>query len=180
MNLLGTLLGGFKGHDRQLAWNLADAAPQTLRLASPAFTDGAPMPRRYAGTGVGDNLSPPLAIAGVPPETMDLLLVMQDPDAPLPWPIVHLIARLPPFTRAVAEGALNAGKMIAFGKGSFGRIGYAGPRPIPGHGPHRYIFQLFAVSCPLNFYPKATLAEYLARMKGRVRARARLTGTFER
>lgn len=178
--MLGKLLSGFKGHDRDLAWNRSDAAAETLRLTSPAFANGTPMPRRFAGTGVGANLSPPLTIEGVPPGTQDLFLVLQDPDVPLPAAIVHMIARLMPVTRNLPEGALNAGQPIAFGKASFGSIGYQGPRPIPGHGPHRYVFQLFAVSRPLNLGPKAKLADYLEVMKGHILARGRLTGTYER
>ncbi len=178
--MLGKLLGAFKGHDSHLAWNRSDAAPETLRLTSSAFADGAPMGQRHAGVGAGRNISPPLLIEGVPEGTQDLLLVMEDPDAPLPRPIVHMIVRLPAKTHTIAEGGLNPGALVAFGRGSFGRIGYHGPRPIAGHGPHRYIFQLFAVSRPLNLGPKAGLADYLAAMKGRVLARGRLTGTFER
>lgn len=178
--MLGKLLGRLKGHDRHLAWNLSDPAPETLRLSSPAFDNGTPMPRRHAGTGVGANLSPPLVIEGVPPGTQDLLLVLQDPDVPLPFAVVHMIARLMPSTRHLPEGALNDGQPIAFGKASFGRTGYHGPRPIPGHGPHRYVFQLFAVTRPLNLGPKAPLADYLNVMHGHVVARGRLTGTYER
>jgi Raf kinase inhibitor-like YbhB/YbcL family protein len=178
--MLGKLLRGFKGHDHHLAWNRSDAAPETLVLTSPAFANGTPMPRRHAGVGVGANLSPPLVIAGVPHGTQDLLLVMEDPDAPLPRPIQHLIARLMPATHHLPEGALGADKPVAFGKASFGHSGYGGPRPIPGHGPHRYVFQLFAVSRPLNLPPGAGLSDYLALMQGKVLARGRLTGTYER
>ena len=180
MLMLGQLLRGLKGHDRHLAWNRLEAAPETLHISSSAFADGAPMPLRHAGDGLGQNVSPPLHIAGVPAGAQDLVLVLEDPDVPLPRPIVHMIARLMVTTRDIAEGALNAGQPIAFGRGSFGRTGYHGPRPIPGHGPHRYIFQLFAVTRPLNMKPTATLTDFIALMSGTVVARGRLTGTFER
>ncbi len=175
---LGTLLRTLRGHDRYLAWNRLEAAPQTLILTSPAFADGAPMPPRYAGKGVGDNLSPPLAIAGVPEGTAELVLILQDPDAPIPRPVVHLIAHLGPDTSGLGEGGLNAGADLVFGRGSFGYRGYAGPRPIPGHGPHRYIFQLFA--CRIRLGGGSKLPATLAALKGNILARGRLTGTFER
>jgi Raf kinase inhibitor-like YbhB/YbcL family protein len=138
------------------------------------------MPTRHAGTGVGDNLSPPLVIAGVPEETATLLLILQDPDAPIPRPVVHLIAQLAPATRELAEGALNPGRPVCFGRGSFGHFGYAGPRPVPGHGPHRYIFQLFALTRVPPCAPDAGLKDYLAASAGYAAARGMLTGTYER
>jgi len=51
----------------------------TLRLTSPAFGNGQPIPPEY--TCVGDDVSPPLAWTGVPAGTAELALVVRDPDA---------------------------------------------------------------------------------------------------
>jgi hypothetical protein len=62
--------------------------------------------------------------------------------------------------------------------------GYIGPAPIKGHGPHRYVFQLFAL--PAADAPDGAAAArtapraLLAAVRGPVLARARLTGTYER
>jgi Raf kinase inhibitor-like YbhB/YbcL family protein len=178
--MLGKLLKPFKGHDRHLAYNRVDPVAATITLTSPAFSEGHPIPRRYAGEGVGDNVSPPLCVSGVPHGTQDLLLVIQDPDAPLPRPLTHLIARVMVAAHEIPEGALNAGQAVGFGKASFGWRGYMGPRPIPGHGPHRYVFQIFAANRSLNIGPDGSLDDYLEVMKDRLVARGRLTGTFER
>lgn len=178
--MLGKLLKPFKGHDRHLAWNRVEPVPATISLTSPAFDDGAPIPRRYAGEGIGDNTSPPLTISGVPHGTQDLLLVVQDPDAPLPHGAIHLIARVMVAASHLPEGSFDPHRAVGFGKGSFGRRGYAGPRPIPGHGPHRYIFQIFAANRSLNIGPDGTLKDYLEVMKGHLLARGKLTGTFAR
>lgn len=61
-------------------------------LGSSAFVDGGSIPAEYAGHGVGTNESPPLHWSGVPDRTAELVLVVEDPDAPLPRPFVHLIA----------------------------------------------------------------------------------------
>ena len=109
---------------------------------------GRPYLKRHAGLGVGANLSPPLAWSGIPPDAAELVLIVQDPDAPLRRPVVHLIAMgITPTTQAMREGMLtpHANPTITYGRGAFGVIGYAGPRPIPAHGPHRYAFQLFAL-----------------------------------
>ena len=178
---IGRLLRGVRAGDRHLAWDRADlhAAPASIRLTSPAFVEGGTMPARCAGAGVGDNRSPPLAWAGVPQGSAELVLLLEDPDAPLPRPVVHLVAFLPPAMGGVDEGALAPGVPgIRFGRGAFGRAGYAGPRPPRGHGPHRYIFSLYALSRPLPGTPDFAAA--LAGMAGSVLARGRLVGMFER
>jgi hypothetical protein len=182
--MIGKALRGVRAGDKHLAWNDAAlvAVPANIDLLSSAFADAQPMPRRYAGDGVGDNVSPPLRWSGVPEDAAELVLIMQDPDAPLPRPVVHLIATgIAPRTSGLAEGALNApvSAGIALGRASFGRRGYAGPRPVPGHGPHRYIFQLVALRQPLALTAAPDLRALLAALRGNAIARGRLTGTFE-
>jgi phosphatidylethanolamine-binding protein (PEBP) family uncharacterized protein len=93
--------------------------------------------------------SAPADVIGCAVHVSEVVLIMQDPDAPLPRPVVHLIATgIPPECSSLSEGALSpaASRTINFGRGSFGRIGYAGPRPVRGHGVHRYLFQIFALA----------------------------------
>jgi phosphatidylethanolamine-binding protein (PEBP) family uncharacterized protein len=51
-----------------------------MRLTSPAFEHNGAIPSKY--TCDGSNVSPPLVIGGVPPETRGLVLLVDDPDAP--------------------------------------------------------------------------------------------------
>ncbi len=183
-SVLGRLLRPVRAGDHRLVWNDPRlAAPATLRLSSPAFDDGGPMPPRTAGAGVGENVSPALEWTGAPAEAAELALVLQDPDAPLPRPVTHLIAYgVDPNSRGAPEGAFEAGRVgaIRLGRGSFGRVGYQGPRPVAGHGPHRYVFQIFAVARPLNFGSPPDLTAITAAMAGMVLARGLLTGRYER
>ncbi|WP_038363534.1 YbhB/YbcL family Raf kinase inhibitor-like protein [Bosea sp. UNC402CLCol] len=182
--VFGRLLRPIRGHDADLLCNdprLAVAAG-TMKLTSPAFAEGGDIPSRYAGRGVGENVSPPLAWSGVPAETVELVLVMQDPDAPLPRPVTHLVATdIAVDSEGVEEGMLRpeTNPQIAFLPGSLGRIGYEGPRPIRGHGPHRYVFQLFALARVLPALDDVMLPELASGMAGWVLARAVLTGIFE-
>ena len=178
--IIGWLLRPLRAGESHLAWNRLEGVQERLTISSPAFGDGAAIPQRYAGEGVGQNVSPPLRFSSVPRGTAELVLIVQDPDAPLPRPIVHLIARLPGTATGVTEGGLMPGHAVFFGQGSFGRYGYAGPRPIRGHGKHRYVFQLFAVGRPLEEIAETNLKDHLEAMRGHVLARGRLTGTFER
>ncbi|MEZ5875342.1 MAG: YbhB/YbcL family Raf kinase inhibitor-like protein [Hyphomicrobiales bacterium] len=54
----------------------------SLSLSSPAFEAGGKIPSKY--TCEGDDVSPPLKIAGVPEGTKSLALIVDDPDAPDP------------------------------------------------------------------------------------------------
>ncbi|MBU3064964.1 YbhB/YbcL family Raf kinase inhibitor-like protein [Nocardia sp. NEAU-G5] len=190
-NVIGRLLRPVRAGIGKTAWHhpATAAAPETITVTSNAFADGAPIPRRYAGAGVGDNIAPPLAWSGAPEAAAELVLIVEDPDVPLPRPIVHaLLTGIDPGIGELREGAMNLpapgspSEPLAahIGVGSFKRRGYAGPRPIPGHGPHRYIFQLFALDTPSGLADEATLPRTLTAMDGHVIARGRLTGTYQR
>jgi Raf kinase inhibitor-like YbhB/YbcL family protein len=173
------------GHD-QLAWNDPALAvvPASIVLSSSAFASGETIPVRYAGRGAGDNVTPPLAWSNVPPEAAELVLIMEDPDAPLPRPFVHLIATgIDPRTNGLSAGALsNAEKPagVHLGKNTAGRAAYMGPRALRGHGPHTYVFQLFALDSRLEFVKPPKLAHLKTTMQGRVLCRGRLDGCFRR
>lgn len=151
----------------------------SIDLTSPAFGDGAAIPIRHAGRGVGDNISPALRWSGVPENTGALVLILEDDDVPLPRPLMHTIAILPADVDHLDEGALHPGAPeMRFIKTSLGQ-GYSGPRPIPGHGAHHYRFYLFAVNKPVP--NQATTSDSLLRgMRDSVTARGVLTGTYRR
>ncbi|MGB8407713.1 MAG: YbhB/YbcL family Raf kinase inhibitor-like protein [Mycobacterium sp.] len=154
------------------------AAPQTITITSPDFTDGGPMPISSAGHGVGDNNSPELRWIGVPSGTQQLLLVLDDIDVPLRTPLIHSIAVLEPDRDGLAAGAFTADS-VRIVPTMLSKKGYAGPRPIPGHGPHRYRFQLLALDWPIP--PDVnSVQQLMAAASGHVVARGSLTGSYER
>ena len=156
------------------------AAPESITVTSSAFTDGGAMPQSSAGKGVGDNTSPPLRWDGLPPDTRQVVLIIDDVDVPLPRPLLHTVAVIEPTVDGVAAGSLQPGTTgMRFIRADLGHHGYAGPRPIAGHGPHHYRFQVFAVDEPIadSITSSKTL---LAAMSGHVLARGVLTGTYER
>jgi Raf kinase inhibitor-like YbhB/YbcL family protein len=156
------------------------AAPESLTVTSTAFADAGAMPKSSAGKGVGDNSSPPLRWGGLPPETRQTVLIIDDVDVPLPRPLLHTVAVIEPTLDGVAAGALQPGTAgIRFIRADLGHRGYAGPRPIPGHGPHRYRFHVFAIDNPIP-EDVSTAKALLAAMAGHVLARGTLTGSYER
>jgi hypothetical protein len=178
MAFVGRALKGVRAGETKLSWSSAGlGSPELMTLTSSAFPAGGPMPERYAGRGVGENISPPLAWTGVPPGAAELALIVQDPDVPMARPFAHCIAHaLPPDLDGLAEGALSAA-------GADPRIKiarrYIGPRPLRGHGPHRYVFQLFALDAPAGLPVRVSSRRLVAAISGHVMARGRLDGWFE-
>jgi len=171
MGLLGRALRRIRAGDAHLAWARLDG-PQILALTSRDFVDGGELARLHAGEGVGANVSPALAWTGVPEDAVALLLVVEDRDAPLPRPLVHVIATMHPLIDSLARGQLaHSTPGVDLLAGSLDGIGYAGPRPIAGHGVHHYVFQLFALDREVGSIDEAV---------GHVLARGRITGTYER
>jgi phosphatidylethanolamine-binding protein (PEBP) family uncharacterized protein len=187
MGILGTLLKNRRAGETNLAWNLPNlSGPETLTLTSAAFRDGERIPPEYAGKRAGGrNVSPPLAWTPPLSGAADLLLVMEDVDAPTPRPFVHCVALIGPSGRELPPGALSGrdpGPGVRVLRSGMGR-GYHGPEPVRGHGPHRYVFQLFALPAAVpergpaeRARPRALLAAIL----GPTVARGRLTGVYER
>jgi Raf kinase inhibitor-like YbhB/YbcL family protein len=155
----------------------------SLKVESVAFTDHGPMPVHY--TADGEGLSPPLQWSGVPAGAASLILIVEDADAPTPQPLVHAIAvDLPPDTDALAEGALDspdhAGVNIETGRNSFLQAAWLPPDPPPGHGVHRYAFQLFALNAGAEFSGTPGRGEVLEALRDHAIASGCLIGTYER
>ncbi len=182
--ILGKLLHGIHAGETHLLCHRDGVAqvPSTIQIDSPSLTAARDIPLQYAGPGVGDNHSPALVWSQIPADTAELVLVLEDPDAPLPRPFVHLIAYgIPPDRTDFAVGELSAAGIrgMAYGRNTFGSSGYQGPRALPGHGRHRYVFQIFALSQSLVFTRPPRLDELHALMRGKVLAQGRCDGFFE-
>ncbi|MFJ1766866.1 YbhB/YbcL family Raf kinase inhibitor-like protein [Amycolatopsis sp. NPDC088138] len=184
MTLLGRLLKNRRAGDADTAWNLPNLhGPDLLTLTSRSFDDGGAMPLEHAAKPVGgSNLSPQLAWTSLPAGTAELLLVVEDIDVPLGKPAVHCVALIDPAAGELEPGALAArepGKGVRVLRSTIGR-GYHGPAPVKGHGPHHYVFQLFALAAPVGTTPTARPRAFLPAVTGPVLGRGRLTGVYER
>jgi phosphatidylethanolamine-binding protein (PEBP) family uncharacterized protein len=54
-----------------------------------------------------------------------------------------------------------------------------GPGPIPGHGPHTYVFQLFALDVELDLPSPVSSTVLVEQMRGHLLGWGRLDGTYE-
>lgn len=182
---LGKAMKGLRAGEEKLAIvqpGLGSFEP--LRLASPAFANGARLPERFTADGAG--VSPPLFWTGVPEGTTRLVLLVEDPDAPALQPLVHAIV----WDLAAADGDLPEGAITKDGDGEIGgpdvgrnsyfTEGWLAPDPPTGHGIHHYAFQLFAIGEGPDPGTTPNRSAILKAMKGRVLAAGILTGTYSR
>ena len=117
------------------------SSTEPLRLSSPAFADGGAIPATY--TCRGADVSPPLSWTGVPPNTVELAVVMRDID-PAAEGFVHwVVAGIAPGVGGLAEAGTPPGVEA---ENDFGRPGWAGP--CPPSGTHDYEIRLYALAEP--------------------------------
>ncbi len=151
-----------------------------LELKSDAFKQGETIPRKY--TCDGDDISPQLSWGQPPEGTKELVLICDDPDAPVRtwdhWVLYGLapdtvgLPEAVPTTREIERGGLQ-------GKNSWGNIGYGGPCPPKGPA-HRYFFKLYAIDKTLDLKPAATKKDVLKAMEGHILAQGELMGKYAR
>jgi len=147
----------------------------TFALESDAFGPGEAIPRAH--TCEGADRSPPLRWGDVPAGTRSFVLLVTDPDAPHGTFTHWVLFDIPAGTAQLAAGA-SAGVP---GRNDFRRLGWGGPCPPPGHGPHRYVFTLAALDrASLGLAEGATRGEVERAMEGHVLGRAELVGRYER
>lgn len=147
-----------------------------FRLRSPAFVDGAPIPRKYSHE--GDNLAPPLQWENAPPGTRSYALIVEDPDAPRGtfrhWGVYNIGGD----HQGLPEGADAA---LGCAVNDFGRRDWDGPEPPRGHGVHHYHFRLAALDVDTLPVPAgAKVADLWKACQGHVLGEAALVGTYER
>jgi Raf kinase inhibitor-like YbhB/YbcL family protein len=135
-------------------------------------------------TADGEGTSPPLSWRGLPPGTEALVLIVEDADSPTPEPLVHAIAvDIDPQRDALAEGELDNetdASDVNLGRNSYLRQAWLPPDPPPGHGPHRYAFQLFALAAGKPFSKAPGRDEVADAVRERAIASGCLIGTYER
>ncbi|WP_244184125.1 YbhB/YbcL family Raf kinase inhibitor-like protein [Streptomyces cellostaticus] len=151
-------------------------ASHRLTVTSPAYADAGTIPRRY--TCEGENVSPPLALAGVPAHTASLALLLQDPDAPR-GTFTHWLAwDIDPHTAHLTAGEHPTG--AAEGRNGFGRTGYGGPCPPRGDRPHPYVLTVYATDRRPDLAATATPDDLLQALSGHTLATGTLTGWYGR
>jgi Raf kinase inhibitor-like YbhB/YbcL family protein len=145
-----------------------------MKIKSSAFEHQGSIPAKY--TCEGDDISPPLTFSGIPAEAESLVLILDDPDAPMGTFDHWLVWNLPPKQHHLSEGAKN---LPVLGRNDFEELRYRGPCPPPGK-PHRYFFKLYALDIQLDLPEGSSKDEVEEAMKGHILDKAELIGIYQR
>ncbi|RLG33782.1 YbhB/YbcL family Raf kinase inhibitor-like protein [Methanosarcinales archaeon] len=142
-----------------------------MRLTSTVFDYGGRIPQKY--TCDGEDINPPLVIEDVPADAKTLVLIVDDPDAPMgTWD--HWIVWNIPVIDRIEEDSVPG----TVGVNSWGRNDYGGP--CPPSGEHRYFFKLYALDTTLNLDTNSTKKDLERAMEGHVIAQTDLIGVYSR
>ncbi|WP_202393136.1 YbhB/YbcL family Raf kinase inhibitor-like protein [Alteraurantiacibacter buctensis] len=181
--LQGVLLNPGPGHAGLVVATLANAGAVTaemvgaggFELTSAAFLHGEELDPSFTAD-EEDSVAPPLEWTAPPAGSQELVLVVEDPDAPGKVACHWLVWGL-----AAQRGKLLEGEVPPrVGKNAHGNSEWLLPAPPQGDEPHDYVFQLFALDQPLALMPGASREDLVKAMTGHVSAVAILTGTYAR
>ena len=150
----------------------------TFTVTSKDFKEGSTLPDAHVKAH-GDT-SPHLSWSGAPEGTKSYAVTCYDPDAPTGSGFWHwTVANIPADVSEIPTGGpVPAGAVE--GRTDFGSPGFGGAAPPPGHGPHRYIFTVFAVDTnKLDVTADNSGAVFGFNLHFHTLARAQITAIYE-
>lgn len=160
---------------------IAFTGGKRMKVESPVFQEGDPIPKRYTCDGL--DISPPIRWSNFPEGTKSFVLIMDDPDAPIGTFTHWIIYDIPPQVSELDEGIPKVEEisLVKQGINDFGYVGYGGPCPPKGHGHHRYYFRVYALDIEsLGLSPRATRKQVEERMRGHILAEGSVMGRYRR
>ena len=153
----------------------------TFTLTSTDIIDGGVLPD--AQVMAKGNASPQLQWSGAPEGTKSYAVTCFDPDAPTGsgfwhWTVADIPADVTELKTGASPDAMPSGSVE--GRTDFGSPGFGGAAPPPGHGPHRYVFTVFAVDVArLDLTPDASGAVFGFNLYFHTLAKASITAIYE-
>jgi Raf kinase inhibitor-like YbhB/YbcL family protein len=153
------------------------AAPDSIDFASPDIKDGGAIPRALTCDGAGT--PPTLTWRALPSGTIELVLLVDDPDAD-DGPFTHWTAY--GMSVATGSGLAPQGQLPAGtknGRNSAGENGWTAPCPPEGDEAHTYRFALYALPTASGLEDGASPEQVREALEGAV-GRGTFTGTYKR
>jgi Raf kinase inhibitor-like YbhB/YbcL family protein len=156
---------------RELALPAEEVTVKELVITSPVFENNQYIPSRY--TCEGDNINPPLEIAGVPEGTKSLVLIVDDLDAPGGIFNHWVVWNIDP-VNMIGENSVPGIEGI----NGFENHSYGGP--CPPLGEHSYVFKVYALDILLDLDSNAQEHEVESAMEGHILAKGELMGLYRK
>ena len=142
-----------------------------LSVESPAFENNKFIPAKY--TCDRDDVNPPLVIKGIPEEAKTLVLIVDDPDAPMGTWNHWIVWNIPP-TGKIEENTVPGIEGVNTAR----KVSYGGP--CPPYGTHRYFFIVYALDTKLSLNPDSKKKEVEKKMETHILATGELVGLYRR
>ena len=151
-----------------------------MNIYSNVFKNNQMIPSKY--TCKGENISPPLNWDSIPENTKSLVLIVDDPDAPMGTWIHWVLYNIPPTLNNLSENIeqnktyIDSGMIQGINSGKY--IGYQGP--CPPSGTHRYFFKIYALDIAIEPVEKMTKSQILKAMENHIIAHGELIGLYSK
>jgi Raf kinase inhibitor-like YbhB/YbcL family protein len=145
-----------------------------IKIKSPVFNQEEMIPEKY--TCNGEDFNPPLLIENVPEEAKSLVLIVDDPDAPMGTFTHWLVWNIDPKIKEIKENSVPEGAVL--GTNDFGKTAYGGP--CPPFGTHRYYFKVYALDTVLDLPKGSNRLQLEKAMMGNVLDSGELMGKFSK
>ena len=143
-----------------------------MKITSSAFQEGGDIPSKFSRE--GGNVNPPLRVEGTPANAKSLVLIVDDPDAPVGLFTHWLVWNIDPKTTEIPEKGVPKGAVE--GTNDYPNLGYGGPQP--PSGTHRYYFKIFALDQTLDLPSGAKRQELDKAMNGHIIAQGQSMGRY--
>ena len=151
-----------------------------INLTSSVFEQGAMIPKQYSCD--GEDISPELSWSNIPEGTKSLVLICDDPDAPMGTFDHWILFNIPSSYDGLPENyklTNKAHESIKGGTNHFNKLDYGGP--CPPDGLHRYFFKLYALDMEvLPLQEGASKEEVEKTMEGHILGKGELMGKYDR
>lgn len=138
------------------------------------FEHNGNIPSKY--TCDGDDKAPILNILDVPKDAKELVLIVDDPDAPMGLWVHWILYNISPDVEVIDNDNLPSG--VKQGMTNFGRLGWGGP--CPPDGMHRYFFKLYALDTSLKLKEGLNKKELEEKIKNHIIEKTELIGLYKR
>lgn len=143
---------------------------KTLGVSSPAFVHRNYIPVKY--TCDGDNINPPLLIKNLPIATKSLVVIVDDPDAPVRTWSHWVVWNIPP-VKKIKENSVPGIEGIS----DFREHAYKGP--CPPSGLHYYHFKVYALDALLDLNSSATKQDVEKKMAAHILGFGEIIGLYK-
>lgn len=148
---------------------------ELFNLLSSAFQNLETIPEIY--TCDGKDISPPLNWDLPPSSSQSLVLIMDDPDAPVGTWDHWILFNLPSEMTDLPENITQLPPGAKYGSNSWRKNKYGGPCP-PGTASHRYYFKIYALDIKLDVEEGSKKSDIEKAMNGHILAYSELIGIY--